>query len=202
MIGNTETTAAILARLFCGTTASMGTNWVDSVQVGMSDTCLHSLVVSNGTPSAAKTRDMDGHFRMKTQMKHMLGCYWKEAPIPFVSQDALKLNDPAIDTTACLHQICTDSIGGILLVTRLFDATGPIDGALITIVGAPSLVTYSADAADSGLILDDIWDENALGGFDPALVTSIPHCPVLTATEGYSRDTTLPMEVEHILLDA
>jgi hypothetical protein len=145
---------------------------------------------------------MYGHFRTKTQMKHTPGRYWKEAPIPLVSQDALKLNDPAIDENARLHQIRTGSVGGILLVTRLFDATGPITEPFITIVAAPSVVTYSADAADSGLILDDIWDENALGGFDPALVTSIPHCPVLTATEGYSRDTTLPMEVEHILLDA
>jgi hypothetical protein len=62
MTGNIETTAAILARLFRGPEASLGADWVDSVQVGMSEICLQHLVVSHGTPTAAKTRDMYGHF--------------------------------------------------------------------------------------------------------------------------------------------
>jgi hypothetical protein len=143
----------------------------------------------------------DTSVRTKTQMKHTPGRYWKETPIPLVSQDALKLNDPAIDANARLHQIRTGSVGGILLVTRLFDVTGPITEPFITIVAAPLVVTYHTDAPNSGLLLDDIWDENALRGFDPVLVTFIPHCPILTATEGYSCDMPLPIKVENILLD-
>jgi hypothetical protein len=36
MIGITEPPAAIVARLFCGPDASLGTAWVDLVQVGLS----------------------------------------------------------------------------------------------------------------------------------------------------------------------
>jgi hypothetical protein len=75
MIGITEPPAAIVARLFCGPDASLGPDWVDSVQVRLSDTSLHRLVVSNGTPTAARTRDMYGHFRTKTHMKHTPGRY-------------------------------------------------------------------------------------------------------------------------------
>jgi hypothetical protein len=89
MIGITESPAAIVASLFRGPDASLGTAWVESVQVGLSDTSLHHLVVSNGTPTAARTRDMYGHFRTKTQMKHTPGRYWKEAPVPLLSQDAI-----------------------------------------------------------------------------------------------------------------
>jgi hypothetical protein len=62
---------------------------------------------------------MYGHFLTKTQMKHTPGRYWKEASIPLLSQDALKLNDPAIDANAPLHQIRTGSIGGILWLMQL-----------------------------------------------------------------------------------
>jgi hypothetical protein len=51
MTGNIETSAAILARLFWGPHASLGTDWVDSVQVGMPETYLHRVVVSQGTPT-------------------------------------------------------------------------------------------------------------------------------------------------------
>jgi hypothetical protein len=200
--GHIETTAAILARLFRGPEASLGTDWVDSVQVGMSDTCLHRLVVSHGTPTAAKTRDMYGHFRTKTQMKHTPGRYWKEHPAPIVSQDALALNDPSLDSSSRLLQLRTDSVGGILVVTRLYDDTGPVTEPFITILAAPAVATHDATVMDSGIILDDIWEDSALNGFDPALDTATPHCPILAAQEGYSRDPTLPSKVENILLDA
>jgi hypothetical protein len=66
MSDSTETSAASLARLFQGSTASLGLAWLDSVQDGLSDTSSHRLVVKNGTFSAAKTREMYGHFRTKT----------------------------------------------------------------------------------------------------------------------------------------
>jgi hypothetical protein len=47
-----------------------------------------------------------------------------------------------------------------------------------------------------------MWDESALKGFDPSLVTSIHHCPILAATEGYSCDPMLIPTAESLLLDA
>jgi hypothetical protein len=145
---------------------------------------------------------MYGHFRTKTQMKSIPGCYWKEAPVPIVSQEALALNDPALTSSLRLNQLCTGSVGGILVVTRLFDDTGPVTEPFNTILAAPSVATYGTSVPDPGLILDDIWEELALQGFDPDLVTSTIHCPILAAQKGYSRDTSLPAKVEDILLDA
>ncbi len=55
MIGITEPLlAAIVAHFFRGPDASLGTDWVDLVQVGLSNTSLHRLVVSSGTPIAAR----------------------------------------------------------------------------------------------------------------------------------------------------
>jgi hypothetical protein len=132
MIEITEPPAAIVARLFRGPDASLGTAWVDSVQVGLSDTSLHRLVVSNGTPTAARTRDMYGHFRTKTQAKHTPGRHWKEAPVPLLSQDAIDLNEKSIDSQSRPHSLRTGSVGGILLVTHLFDTHGSVTRALLS----------------------------------------------------------------------
>ena len=80
MTTSNETASAALARLFRGPNATMGSEWLDSVGDGMSVTSFHRLVVSTGTLSAAKTRDMYGHYRTKTQMKLTPGRYWKDDP--------------------------------------------------------------------------------------------------------------------------
>jgi hypothetical protein len=202
MTGSTETAAAIVARLFRPPDAILGSEWIESVQVGLSDTCLHRLVVSNGTPAAAKTRDMYGHFRTKTQMKSASGPYWLAAPIPVLSKDALALNDPTLDSASRLHLLRTGPVGGFLVVTQLFDSEGMVTEAFITILAAPSVATYRRDAPDPGILLDDVWEEAALQGFHPTLDTSVSHCPVLAAQEGYSRDPSLPAKVETLLLDS
>ena len=192
MTGSIETMTAIVARLFRGPDASLGSDWVDLVQVGLSDTCLHHLVVSNGTPSAARTRDMYGHFRTKTQMKHTPGRYWKETPVPVLTKDAMDLNDLTLDPASRLHLLRTGCVGGFLVVTQLYDADGTVTEPFITILAAPSIATYRQELTDQGLILDDVWDKSALAGFHPTLVTSMAHCPILAAQEGYSRDPSLP----------
>jgi hypothetical protein len=73
----------------------------------------------------------------------------------------------------------------------LYDETGAVTAPFITILGAPSVVTYHQLLTDKGVILDNVWDESALKGFAPTLVTSTHHCPVLAAQEGYSRDPLL-----------
>jgi hypothetical protein len=175
MIGITEPWAAIVARLLHGPDASLGTDWADLVQVGLFNTSLQRLVVSNVNPTAVRTLDMYGHFHTKTQMKHTPGRYWKEDPVPFLSQDGIDLIGKSIDSHARLHLVCTGSVGGILLVTQLFDTNGPVTRAFITILAAPSVVTYRQETTDQGIILDDLWDDSALQGFDPALVTSTAH---------------------------
>jgi hypothetical protein len=112
------------------------------------------------------------------------------------------LNKKSIDSQSRLHYLCTGSVGGILLVTQLFDNHGSVTRAFITILATPSVVTYRQETTGQGIILDDLWDDSALQGFDPALVTSTAHCPVLAAQEGYYRDPSLKTTVENILLDS
>jgi hypothetical protein len=66
-------------------------------------------------------------------MKSVAGYYWAEALIPTLSQDAITLNDPSLDSLSCLNLLCLGSMGTILVVTQLFDETGPITQPLIMI---------------------------------------------------------------------
>ena len=203
MTTSNETTAATLARLFQGPDAKMGSVWLDSVGNGMSATAFHRLVVSNGTLSAAKTRDMYGHFRTKTQMKNTPGTrYWHDDPTHSLQQDATSLNDPTLDMEERLCQIRTGNVGGILLVTRLYDNTGPTTESFITIIAAPSMATYDPSSSEPGVLFDDIWDETALTGFDPSLDFTSVTRPIMAATEGYSRATNLTGQIMALLLDA
>jgi hypothetical protein len=81
----------------------------------------------------------------------------------------------------------------------LFDLSGPVTAPFITILAAPSVATYRQETTDQGIILDDVWDDTALQGFAPTLITSVAHCPILAAQEGYSRDLLLLTQVEPFL---
>jgi hypothetical protein len=71
------------------------------------------------------------------------------------------------------------------------------------ILAAPSVAPrYHQETTDQGILLHDVWDDSALQGFDPTLVTSVAHCPILAAQEGYSCDPSLPIKVKTILLNS
>jgi hypothetical protein len=55
MSDSTESTIAILNRLFQEAEARLGKAWLDSVASGWTEILLHSPVVTNGTLSVAKT---------------------------------------------------------------------------------------------------------------------------------------------------
>jgi hypothetical protein len=126
--------------------------------------------------------DMYGHFRTKTHMKFTPGWYWKEAPTISIQQDIKHLSSIGLDVASHLpHLLCTGSVGGILLATRLYDEIGPTTVPFITILAAPVVATYDEASTDHGVILDDIWDESALAGFNPSLVPTDFNCPILAA---------------------
>jgi hypothetical protein len=62
MSDSNENAAAILARHFCNDNSPLGTDWVDSVLTGLSENSHHHLVLSTGSPTAAKMRNMYGQF--------------------------------------------------------------------------------------------------------------------------------------------
>jgi hypothetical protein len=202
MIDSPETAAASLARLFRGSDAILGTDWLDSVGDGLTDTSYHHLVVSTGTLSAAKMRDMYGHYRTKTQMKSKPCRYWKEDPTISLQHDTQTINDPTMNEKTRIQLLRTGAIGGILLVTRLFGDNGATTVPFITILAAPALATCDPTTAETGVLLEDLWDETALKGFDPNLDLTSAQCPLLAAQQGFSRSSAVTSCVVSLLLDA
>jgi hypothetical protein len=90
-----------------------------------------------------------------------------------------------------LCQLQTESIGCILLVVQ---AASPGSFPFITLVAAPSMATLGAQSPGNppGILLADIWQASVLQPFTAALIMEHPHCPILVASEGFSRPTTSP----------
>ena len=175
-----ETSAASLARLFKGPDAHLGTKWMDSVEGGWTEESLHHKVLVTGTLTAAKTKEMYGHFRTKTQMRGVLGPHWTENPIDETKAEIRRLNNGQPEMTHRLQQLRTNKIGGILVVTKVLDGTGH-GNPFLTILAAPSVTTYNETTGDVGVILADIWEESVLEDFHPDLDQTTVHCPVIGA---------------------
>jgi hypothetical protein len=201
MSDSTETSAAILTRLFQDSDAPLGQGWLDSVDHGWTEASLHHLVVTSGTHMrAAEVRELYGHFRTKTQMKGIPGVYWKkEDQVQAASEELVRLNPTPMEAEKRLMQLRTDSVGGILLVTTVLEADGQPSGPFITILAAPSMATHTPPISDNGILYDDVWDATVLEPFKPALTTEDPHCPVMGAQEGKTRAAKLKPGMFHLL---
>jgi hypothetical protein len=90
-----------------------------------------------------------------------------------------------------LEMLHTNPIGCILLVVQDASA-GSIP--IITVIAAPSMATVSAATASdpAGILLANIWQESVLQPFSDLINLDQPHCPILAASEGFSRATTSP----------
>ena len=88
MTDPSETSPAIVARLFCAPDAILGSTWLDSVALGWTYTSLHRTVIDSGTLSATKTKEIYGHFMTKTAMKGLTGTYWLQDPTDTVRDEA------------------------------------------------------------------------------------------------------------------
>jgi hypothetical protein len=94
--------------------------------MGWTETSLHCLVEKTGTLSAAKTKEIYGYFRTKTQMKSQEGTYWKPNPTAEVISEATRLNVTKADAVLRLQQLRTDAIEGSLMLTSVVDDTGKL----------------------------------------------------------------------------
>ena len=197
-----ETSATSLTRLFKGKDAKLGTKWTDTVTTGWTEASLHHLVMKKGMLSTAKSKDMYGHFRTKTQMRGLLGPYWTENPVENTEMEIRRLNTMTLDGTERLTQLRTDAVGGILLVTQVVDPQDGKGAPFVTILAAPSVTTFNETTGDVGVILDDIWDPEVFKAFHPDLDTSMVHCPVVGAQEGFSRSSSFKANVVGLLQDA
>ena len=198
MTETSETSSAIVARLFRAPDALLGSEWLDSVASGWTDTSLHRNVIESGTLSATKTKELYGHFITKTAMKGTTGTYWLQKPQDTVREEAKRLNVPVVDTQKRLQQLRTDKIGGILLVTQIMTSDG-MGIPFITVLAAPSLATVNLQTGDAGVLLEDIWDDTILSAFKPDLVMSDVHCPLIGAQEGFSRSLKVDPKVISLL---
>jgi hypothetical protein len=150
------------------------------VDSGWAEASLHNLAVTSGTLSAAKAKDLYGHFRTnKTQMKGIPGPYWQKDPAMVAKTELIWLNLTPDNVERCLNQLRTDKVGGIFLVTTVLD----VDGT--TILATPSLVTHTQPFSENGVLFDNVWECAVLDCFKPMLVMEDPHCPVLEAQKRF-----------------
>jgi hypothetical protein len=183
-----ETNAAIVNRLFKAPDAPLGQAWLDTVTPGWTEASLHHLVVTTGTPlSAAKAKEVYGHFRTKQQRNGISGPYWTQDLTVTPNDEFVRLNTTTDDGEKRLLQLRTDKIGGVLVATRMLDADGTSTGPFITIVAAPSVMTHLPPVGENGLIFEDVWDPAVLSRFAPLLDMEKPHCPLMGAQEGFIR---------------
>jgi hypothetical protein len=196
-----ESSPAILARLFRAPDAILGTKWLESVASGWTEASLHCKVVDTGTLNATKTKELYGHFITKTSTKGIPGPYWMADPTETVREETKRLNVTEADPQKRLQQLRTDKIGGVLVVTKIVNAEG-VGVPFLTVVAAPAVATVNLQTGDAGVLLDDIWDESVLAAFKPGLVLSEVHCPMIGAQEGFSRSLKLEPKVFSLLQDA
>jgi hypothetical protein len=86
--------------------AKMGTRWTDTVTTGWTEASLHHLVMKKGNISTAKTKDLYGHFRTKTQMGGILGPYWTKNPVEETELEIRRLNTTTLEVVERLKQLC------------------------------------------------------------------------------------------------
>jgi hypothetical protein len=155
MTSSSTSNEALLARLFQDPDARLGTEWLKSAGVGLTDTSLYSLVTSTGAIIIAKTREMYGHFCTRTQMQGTPGPYYSLDPTTHLTTETQRLNNPNSNSADRTHHLQTNMGGGILLVTQFTNNSG-VSAPFITILGAHSIATFNPSQKDFGLSLEDI----------------------------------------------
>ena len=191
MSDSIETTAAILTRLFKAPNALLGQEWLDSVASGWTPASLQSLVVSTGTLSASKTKELYGHYRTKTQMRGISGPYWHKDQGDKVKKELVRLNVDVLGRDERLKLLRTDAVGGVLLVTTVIDPDGATSRPFITILAALSVAIFIPPVSDNGVLYNDIWDTMVMERFAPELDKEVAHSPFLGAQEGFTRADAL-----------
>jgi hypothetical protein len=129
-------------------------------------------------------------------MNKAAGRYWKPEPelLAYLQQEPLRLNpQPRQIHLERLHNLYTDTVGGIILVTKQFSKDGSASDPFITINAAPSLAPLGAFlmADPPGIAIDNYWDPAVLAPYDIQIGDRL-HCPLLAAKEGFSRTIKLP----------
>jgi hypothetical protein len=102
--------------------------------------------------------------------------------------------NPGIMPTAatCLEMLSTEPMGCILLVIQEDASPGSIP--IIMLIAAPSLAPISDGSTSNppGILLANIWAELVVQPFLAMMDLGDPHCPLMSASEGFSCVTTSP----------
>ncbi len=111
-----------------------------------------------------------------------------------LQQEAVRLNPHPLQAPLDrLQTLYSDTVGGILLVSKQFFQDGTATLPYITIVAAPSLAPLGlfSPADPPGIATSDYWDASVLAPYSLQIGDGL-HCPMLAASEGFSRATKLP----------
>jgi hypothetical protein len=198
-----ETAAEAYQRLFIDPSGPLGKTWLSSVSTVLTTDALHRKAVSSNLPSIVQARSTYGHFRTASQMNKVPGPYWKPDPelVKYLEQEPLRLNPTPLQLPLeRLQTLYSDTVGGILLVTKQFYPDGKASIPYITLVAAPSLAPLGPFSTSDppGIAISDYWDESVLAPYNIQIGEGL-HCPMLAATEGFSRAVKLPGSVDLVM---
>jgi hypothetical protein len=187
-------------RLFSDADGLLGSVFLDSAAPTLSKASLHRLVVVSGLIETSQARATYGHWRTKTQCKADPTLrYWKSLEdLPaYLAYKSHALNPTTLTPMKPrLDVLRSEPVGFILLVTTIITTTNaPAPGPpIITIVAAPSMANIGSPdpIIEPGILFEDIWSPSVLVPFEKVLTIDAPHCPVLAASEGFSRAIPSP----------
>jgi hypothetical protein len=187
--------ASSFNRLFGDADGPLGSKFLDSTAPTPSASSVHHLVVTLGLIETSQTKTAYGHWRTKTQCKSDSTLrYWKSpADLPaYLSYKVKELNPTTMTTLQDrLDAFRTEPIGCIILVTQYINSatSNAPNPPVIMLIAAPSMATLGPITQEDppGLLYEDLWDAEVLAPFETHINIEEPHCPVLGASEGFSR---------------
>jgi hypothetical protein len=188
--------ASSFDRLFRDPDGLLGSVFLDSISPTLSLTSLPRLVVTKGLIEASQAKSTYGHWRTKTQCRSDPTLhYWKNpSDLPEFLHDAtLALNPTALSSLPeRIQTFRTAPIGCILVVTQRVTAESADNPSppVIMLLAAPSMATIPSPLIPGeapGILYEDIWDATVTTTFADLINSEDPHCPVLAASEGFSR---------------
>jgi hypothetical protein len=158
-------------------------------------------VIASGHIEISQAKAAYGHWRTKMQSKSDPALHYSKSPanLPAYLSSQLQALNPTtlILMKPCIDILLTEPVGCILVVTQLINpanATAP-GPPVIMLVATPSMANIGLQSKEDslGILYEGLWDSLVLEPLESFQNPEEPHCPVLAASEGFSRSVASPL---------
>jgi hypothetical protein len=171
------------------------------------------LLVSESPPALSNVKTMFGHPVSKANAKHLGAStqfYSTNADLQIQLKAALYNLNPAAEetgaySTARMHQLCSNPVGGILLMLKYWnEEMASFDEPVLQVIANPavaSLGKFSTSSVPPGINLGEVWDLLTTSPFDQMPVANTM-CPLMASSGGFSREVKPPTIANYLLSTA